>query len=602
MSTNNQTDAKSRTIRPWVVLSAVVALLVCSSVVQGSDVSDYDVAGDILFSGPISHSKHASVVLQPQAASSFKSPSLEHLAQSPPSPTLFELDQARHKGDSSYSHAWLRTHLGTKGPYPHENRPVGRLNDVPEGYELVQLHLLNRHGTRYPSTVKSKAFKTLAEKLRKASSVRGFEWLKDWSAGARYPVERGDLLAARGDSDLYQIGHRFRNRYATFLDKYPYDANAFNFKASTKARCTQSGNAFSSGFFEGRYSYDPDTNHHSPSKWPLVQPVSMSTLPSGLDKEIAVKYACPRWKEQVDGRPELTLRQKTLFEPTFLPQLAAQVTQALKAGVNVTTSDISNIYQLCGFEISIYDEDQTWCRLLRPSVLNPSLKKVDDREHFLNLEILDDLDDFYTHGPGVPFNRHLGCVFATTLLDSIKMVLEDKTGGLQKRGDDEDPELPHHGVFKFGHSETIMFVSSFLGLYHQQGIPLTANMTAEQFARREFRASTFAPFASNMVFEVFQPKKRTAGLKRRVDAPSGGSADAESKALVRMLVNEKPFQVPGCAAMFCDWPTFKTVLETAGAGKNCDFDGCCANGSGGCGASKPLGDVPATCLPTVPIV
>lgn len=142
MSTNNQTDAKSRTIRPWVVLSAVVALLVCSSVVQGSDVSDYDVAGDILFSGPISHSKHASVVLQPQAASSFKSPSLEHLAQSPPSPTLFELDQARHKGDSSYSHAWLRTHLGTKGPYPHENRPVGRLNDVPEGYELVQLHLV----------------------------------------------------------------------------------------------------------------------------------------------------------------------------------------------------------------------------------------------------------------------------------------------------------------------------------------------------------------------------------------------------------------------------------------------------------------------------
>ncbi|KAG0085231.1 PHOsphatase [Podila epicladia] len=579
MSNNNQTDAKSRPTRPWVVLSAVVALLVCSSVVQGSDVSDYDVAGDILFSGSISHSKHASVVFQPQVPSSSKTASLEHQAQSPPSAiTLFKLGEARHKVDSSYSHAWLRTHLGTKGPYPHENRPVGRLNDVPEGYELVQLQLpyVVFLGTRYPSTKKSKDFKILAEKLRKASSVRGFEWLKDWSAGARYPVERGDLLAARGDSDLYQIGRRFRNRYAAFLDKYPYDANAFNFKASAKARCTQSGNAF------------------SPSKWPLVQPVSMSTLPSGLDKEIAVKYACPRWQEQVDGRPELTLRQKTLFEPTFLPQLAAQVTQALNAGANVTTSDVSNIYQLCGFEISIYDEDQTWCRLLRPSMLNPSLKKVDDREHFLNLEILDDLDDFYTHGPGVPFNRHLGCVFGTALLDSIKMVLEDKTGGPKKRDDDEDPELPHHGVFKFGHSETIMFVSSFLGLYHQQGIPLTANMTAEQFARREFRASTFAPFASNI--------KRASSLKRRADGPSGGSANAESKGLVRMLVNEKPFQVPGCAAMFCDWLTFKAVLETAGAGKNCDFDGCCANGSGGCDPPKPLGDAPATCLPPVPIV
>ncbi|KAG0034267.1 PHOsphatase [Podila clonocystis] len=590
MSTNDQTGAMSRTSRTWVVLSAVVALLVCSSVVQGSDVFDNDVAGGARFSAPILQSKHASVVLQPHVASSLKSPSVEHLAQSPSSTTtLIELDQTRHKGDSSYSYAWLRTHLGTKGPYPHEDRPVGRLNDVPEGYELVQLHLV--------TTKKSKAFKILAEKLRTASSVRGFEWLKDWSSGSKYPVERGDLLAARGDSDLYQIGHRFRNRYSKFLDKYPYDANAFNFKASAKARCTQSGNAFSAGFFEGRYTNDPNMNHHSPSKWPSVQPVSMSTLPSGLDKEIAVKYACPRWHEQVDGRPELTLRQKTLFEPTFLPQLAAQVTQSLKAGVNVTTTDISNIYQLCGFEISIYDEDQTWCRLLRPSMLNPSLKKVDDREHFLKLEILDDLDDFYTHGPGVPFNRHLGCVFGTTLLDSIKMLLDDKTG-IQKRDDDEDPELPHHGVFKFGHSETIMFLSSFLGLYHQQGIPLTANMTAEQFARREFRSSNFAPFASNIIFEVYQSKKR-ASLKRRGDAPSGGSA--ESKGLVRMLVNEKPFQVPGCETMFCDWATFKAVLEKAGAGKNCDFDGCCANGSGECGDPK-VQDAPATCLSPDPIV
>lgn len=37
---------------------------------------------------------------------------------------------------------WLRTHLGTKSPYPHESRPVGPLKDTPKGYELVQLHLV----------------------------------------------------------------------------------------------------------------------------------------------------------------------------------------------------------------------------------------------------------------------------------------------------------------------------------------------------------------------------------------------------------------------------------------------------------------------------
>ena len=35
-------------------------------------------------------------------------------------------------------------------------------------------------GTRYPSTKNSKAFKIVTEKLRKAASVPGFEWLKDW--------------------------------------------------------------------------------------------------------------------------------------------------------------------------------------------------------------------------------------------------------------------------------------------------------------------------------------------------------------------------------------------------------------------------------------
>jgi hypothetical protein len=37
---------------------------------------------------------------------------------------------------------WIRSHLGTKSPYPHESRPVGLLRDTPKGHELVQLHLV----------------------------------------------------------------------------------------------------------------------------------------------------------------------------------------------------------------------------------------------------------------------------------------------------------------------------------------------------------------------------------------------------------------------------------------------------------------------------
>ncbi|KAG0284421.1 hypothetical protein BGZ97_008200, partial [Linnemannia gamsii] len=74
---------------------------------------------------------------------------------------------------------WIRTHLGTKSPYPHDSRPVGPLKDVPKGYELVQLQLICRHGTRYPSASKSVGFKKLADRL-KGVKLPGFEWIKDW--------------------------------------------------------------------------------------------------------------------------------------------------------------------------------------------------------------------------------------------------------------------------------------------------------------------------------------------------------------------------------------------------------------------------------------
>lgn len=53
-------------------------------------------------------------------------------------------------------------------------------------------------GTRYPSTKNSKAFKIITEKLRKAASVRGFEWLKDWVKShtpAKLALLQNDVLS-----------------------------------------------------------------------------------------------------------------------------------------------------------------------------------------------------------------------------------------------------------------------------------------------------------------------------------------------------------------------------------------------------------------------
>lgn len=81
-------------------------------------------------------------------------------------------------------------------------------------------------------------------------------------------------------------------------------------------------------------------------------------------------------------------------------------------------------------------------------------------------------------------------------------------------------------------------------------------MTDEQLSGRNFKGSIFSTFSANMAFEVY---------KSRTD-----------EGLVRLLVNEKPFPIPGCdgKSLFCKWSAFKSILIKAGAG--CNIDACCA--------------------------
>ncbi|KAI7832311.1 histidine phosphatase superfamily [Gamsiella multidivaricata] len=478
---------------------------------------------------------------------------------------------------------WIRRHLGTKSPYPHQDRPVGPLTDTPAGYELAQLHLICRHGTRYPSSSNAIAFQTLAEKLERVV-VPGLEWLRSWSSEKLYPVTKGNLLSAKGDSDLYQIGSRFAIRYKDFLDRYPYDANTYEFQSSSKSRCSQSAYGFSVGILQGRHVNDPGAE----GQMPPVQPVDIFTLPMGLDKEMAMKYACPRWLESVRDGPNV-LREARSFQEKFLPDLAKQLSTMLnpKDGpniVNITVKDVGTIYGICGFEVATYDNDRTWCQLLHRGTMGASSDNLgSSKSNFLKLEINSDLRDYYTHGPGVPFNRHLGCMLGTSLVNSIEMALDpnaDNIAANRKGDDDDEGNGLFRGLFKFGHSETILFFSSFLGLYDRNGIPLKGDMTAEEYEKREFRSSKISPFAANMAFEVYRPKPNSTSGKRRLAYDDGSSyppmKSDTPRGLVRLLVNELPSVIPGCGSdYFCEWATVKEIFQRAGAG--CNFDGCCTS-------------------------
>lgn len=135
-------------------------------------------------------------------------------------------------------------------------------------------------------------------------------------------------------------------------------------------------------------------------------------------------------------------------------------------------------------------------------------------------------------------------------------------------------------------------------------------MTPDQFEARQFRSSDITPFAANMAFEIYKLKPEV----RRLHKKNVQKRSTTSEGLIRLLVNEVPMAIPGCGAdvedpstYFCEWSTFKQVLEQAGAG--CDFAACCTTLGGNSTqpatptpspTSSPSGSAPV-CLPVDPI-
>jgi len=156
----------------------------------------------------------------------------------------------------------------------------------------------------------------------------------------------------------------------------------------------------------------------------------------------------------VDDQPGVT-RQQELYEKTFVPALVQ--TLSARFGMELTAKDVSRIYQACGFEVSMYDDASTWCQMLIPPTGDDDNKdKKAKEDSFVKFEISSDLEDFYGRGPGIPFNGQMGCKLGTSLVQTIDTALsKPSTGG-------GDGESLFRGHFKFGHSETLMFFTSFL--------------------------------------------------------------------------------------------------------------------------------------------
>ncbi|RUS19848.1 histidine phosphatase superfamily [Endogone sp. FLAS-F59071] len=399
----------------------------------------------------------------------------------------------------------ITKHLGTSSPYPiHDNTSSPVI--LPDRCWLTQIHYVVRHGTRYPSTKNTIHFDNLHALFKNAVLDSEHLWLRTWVNP--YYSGKSFLLTLPGEKEMYLLGKRVAARYRRFLHRFAYDANIFEFRSSAASRSSQSGSAFAVGLFEG----------DGPLGDSRIQPIYLYTVPKGIDRQMAMKHACPRWLAEVSVNPFRDAEIQS-FTSRHISAIARRLNTQFP-NLNLLPQDVDTIYTLCGYEASFAGNTSTWCSLLQ----------LKDFEAF---EYLGDMNDYFTYSYGDPFNSFMACDLITDLVTDIEAMINGVP-------------VAKRAIFKFGHAETINFFATLLGLYRDDQ-PLLANATSKFIRERKYRVSQMTPFAANIAFELL----RCSGSSYKI----------------RMLLNERPVSIPGCVSAgggdgyACLWTTFKNLVS-----------------------------------------
>ncbi|KAL1865799.1 hypothetical protein VTK73DRAFT_5046 [Phialemonium thermophilum] len=344
---------------------------------------------------------------------------------------------------------------------------------APEGCTITQVHLLYRHGARYPTGGSAPA--QFASKLANATRDGGFEVGGDLSFLSNWTYKLGaELLTPFGRSQNFQLGVQYRQLYGDLLNNFTEAGTIPVFRTESQDRMVKTAENFAAGFF-GVPEYLDQVNIEI-----LVETPGVNN--SGAPYEVCNNSNVASLGSI--GSTAATAFANNAFNAT-LARLNSQV-----SGFNFTPTDAIAMLQLCSYETHALGYS-AFCPLF-------------SEEDFLNYEYYFDLSFYYNNGPGSPVAAAQGLGYLQEFVARFTGEYPDGWSSLNKTFDNSSTYFPlNQSIYADATHEVVVLDTltafNLTALFCGPPLSVTGNRKDNSFI-----ASKVVPFATHFTVQVLE--------------------------------------------------------------------------------------------------
>ncbi|KDR85316.1 hypothetical protein GALMADRAFT_218408 [Galerina marginata CBS 339.88] len=255
---------------------------------------------------------------------------------------------------------------------------------IPKGCEVKQVHLLHRHGARYPTADGGTAL--FAGRLHTAATGSGFSASGSLSFLNTWTYKLGsEILTPFGRSQLFNLGVGFRVKYGELLKDF---TNLPVFRTTSEERMLDSALHFTAGLF-GVQTYQQE--YHQ-----LIMVEN-----NGQNNTLAPYFNCANANNAVEaiGNDQANKWAQIYLQPTI-----KRLSKLIK-GYQFTVTDLIAMHQLCAYETVALGFSE-FCDLFT-------------EDEWKSYEYFIDLQFWYGSGPGNPASSAQGIGYVQELVSRL---------------------------------------------------------------------------------------------------------------------------------------------------------------------------------------